>query len=225
MKNLTRLKYVLISLDYHSLYFSNQRGDRNIYSYYGNGIKHPSTKYWKADLSPFVFGYGPKNSLRLLKEHIIAKTKIDTNSVMPKRTTSQGYIPLIGSQENYKFNNKYYTKVINGFNNFIINESEKEIVLQELDHLITNLKARNIIPIFFSTPTFKEYNHKLDSNIINNNAITTKILCEKYNMQFWDYAINNNFTKEEFFNGNHLNKKGSERFSKILMSELELYDN
>ena len=52
---LEELKYVLISLDYHSLYFSSQRGERNIWSYYGNGIKHPSENYYKADISPFLF--------------------------------------------------------------------------------------------------------------------------------------------------------------------------
>ena len=54
---LEKLKYVFISLDYNSLYFSSQRGERNIWSYYGNGIKHPSEDYNKADISPFLFGY------------------------------------------------------------------------------------------------------------------------------------------------------------------------
>ena len=44
-------------------------------------------------------------------------------------------------------------------------------------------------------------------------------------MEFWDYAIDNNFSKGEFFNPDHLNKKGAERFSKMLDSTLKLYNN
>ena len=64
-----KLKYVLISLDYHSLYFSKQRGERNIWSYYGNGIKYPNENYFKANLSPLIFGYSPLISYSLIRCH------------------------------------------------------------------------------------------------------------------------------------------------------------
>ena len=75
IKALKKLKYVFISLDYHSLYFSSQRGDRNIWSYYGNGIKYPSEDYNKADISPFLFGYYPRVSFSFLKKDLLAKWK------------------------------------------------------------------------------------------------------------------------------------------------------
>ena len=65
-----KLKYVLISLDYHSLYFSKQRGERNIWSYYGNGIKYPNENYFKANLSPLIFGYSPLISYSLIKKDL-----------------------------------------------------------------------------------------------------------------------------------------------------------
>ena len=51
------------------------------------------------------------------------------------------------------------------------------------------------------------------------------MLCKKHDIEFWDYSINNDFIKNEFFNPDHLNKKGAERFSKILDSRLKLYNN
>ena len=74
LEKLKNLKYVLISVDYHSLYFSRQRGERNIWSYYGNGIKYPSDNYKKADISPFLFGYDPRVSFSLVKKNILIKT-------------------------------------------------------------------------------------------------------------------------------------------------------
>ena len=39
-------------------------------------------------------------------------------------------------------------------------------------------------------------------------------------MEFWDYAIQHDFTKSEFYNPDHLNKEGAKRFAKILNSRL-----
>ena len=96
-----------------------------------------------------------------------------------------------------------------------------KLVLNELNQLITALQKKGVTSIFFSTPTFKDYNTNLNSGIINNNRVDAEILCKKYNMEFWDYAKDNDFIKDEFFNPDHLNKKGAARFSRILDSRLK----
>ena len=234
LKKLTNLKYVLISLDYHSLYFSSQRGERNIWSYFGNGIKYPSDNYKKADISPFLFGYDPRVSLSLLKKNILNKWEfrdedyfIDYDvelGVSLTDTTVKGYISFSGTEQDV-FNNEYYINRINGFDNLINSSTEKELVLNELGELISTLQSKGVKPIFFSTPTFREYNIFLDSSIINNNLIDSENLCKKYNIEFLDYSINHDFIKDEFFNPDHLNKKGAARFSRILDSRLKLYAN
>jgi hypothetical protein len=44
-------------------------------------------------------------------------------------------------------------------------------------------------------------------------------------MVFFDYSTNHDFIKDEFFNPDHLNKKGAARFSAILNAKLKLYKN
>ena len=234
LKKLTNLKYVLISLDYHSLYFSRQRGERNIWSYYGNGIKYPSDNYKKADISPFLFGYDPRVSFSLLKKDMLNKWEfrdedyfIDYDvelGVSRTDTTVKGYISFSGTEQNV-FNNEYYINRINGFDILINSSTEKKLVLNELGELISTLQSKGVKPIFFSTPTFREYNIFLDSSIINNNLIDSENLCKKYNIEFLDYSINHDFIKHEFFNPDHLNKKGAARFSRMLDSRLKLYTN
>ena len=235
LKKLKNLKYVLISLDYHSLYFSSQKGERNIWSYYGNGIKHPSKDYNKADISPFLFGYDPRVSFSLLKKGILNKWKFRDHDffidydvelgVLLTDTIEKGYVSFSGTDSTF-FNTNYYTNKINGFDNLVNSSpSEKKLVLNELDQLISTLQNNGVKPILFSTPTFKEYNTFLDSSIINNNQIDSKNLCKKYNIEFWDYAYYHNFNIDEFFNPDHLNKKGAARFSKMLDSRLKLYNN
>ena len=232
LKKLKNLDYVLISLDYHSLYFSSQKGERNIWSYYGNGIKHPSEDYNKADISPFLFGYDPRVSFSLLKKGILNKWKFRNHDffidydvelgVLLTDTIEKGYVSFSGTDSTF-FNTNYYTNKINGFDNLIKYSTEKELVKKELNQLIVALKNEGKQPILFSTPTFKEYNTFLDSSIINNTLIDAEMLCKEHDIEFWDYAINNDFIKNEFFNPDHLNKKGAERFSKMLDLRLKLY--
>ena len=231
---LKKLKYVFISLDYHSLYFSSQRGERNIWSYYGNGIKHTSEDYTKADISPFLFGYSPRVSFSFLRKDLLAKWKfrnhdryLDFNTELGVNKTdvlAKGFVALTGIHTS-DFKNNYYLERMTGHDNLINNSTEEEIVLNELDELITKLHSKGITSIFFSTPTFEDYNIILDSDIITHNNLITEKLCKKYNMEFMDYSINHDFIKDEFFNPDHLNKKGAEKFSRILDSRLELYNN
>ena len=234
LNKLKNLKYVLISLDYHSLYFSRQRGERNIWSYYGNGIKYPADNYRKANISPFLFGYDPKVSFSLIKKNMIKKWKFRNQNyfidydvelgVSLTDTIIKGYISFLGTEQK-KFNNENYIERIKGFDNLINYSTEKYLVQNEIGQLITTLQNKGVKPIFFSTPTFNEYNTFLDSSIINKNLTDSKNLCEKYDIEFWDYANNNNFVKEEFFNADHLNKKGGTKFSKMLDSRLKLFNN
>jgi hypothetical protein len=234
LEALKKLKYVFISLDYHSLYFSSQRGERNIWSYYGNGIKHTSEDYTKADISPFLFGYSPRVSFTFLKNALLAKWKfrnhdryLDFNTEMGVIKTdvlAKGFVALTGTHTS-DFQNHYYIDRMDGHHNLITNSTEEEMVLNELDELITKLHSKGITTIFFSTPTFKEYNKILDPEIITHNNLIAEKLCKKYNMEFMDYSINHDFFKDEFFNPDHLNKKGAARFSRILDSRLKLYTN
>ena len=230
--NLKKLKYVFISLDYHSLYFSSQRGERNIWSYYGNGIKHDSTNYYKADISPFLFGYDPKVSFSLIKKNLLAKWKFrnqpyyldfDVEAGISKTDTLvKGFISFSETERNV-FNSIWYDMRSNDVKKFINTSTEKKLVLNELNQLITALQKKGVTPIFFSTPTFKDYNTNLDSGIINKNRVDAEILCKEYNMEFWDYARDNNFSQNDFFNPDHSNKKGARKFAKILNERLLKY--
>lgn len=71
---LPKLKYVFISIGYHSLAFSSQF-NRDIWSYYGNGVKYKNSNYFFADISPTLFGYTPKVAYAMHKKRIINRWK------------------------------------------------------------------------------------------------------------------------------------------------------
>ena len=234
LKKLKNLKYVLISLDYHSLYFSNQIGERNIWSYYGNGIKHTSENYKKADISPFLFGYSPKVSLSLLKKMLFKKWKYKDhdyyinydveNGVSITDTMKNGFLSRNGT--NYqKFNDSSYLKRINHFNDIIRDSNEEGDVMKELELLILELKKKGVVPVLISHPTFPDYNKWLDIKNLDNNKMKIDMLCKKFDVQYFDFS---NCIKDMsyFFDPDHLNKEGAQEYSdtlnKIINNNLNL---
>lgn len=231
--SLINLKFVLISVDYHSFYFSKQKGIRDNWSYYGYNIKHIENNYLKADFSPFLFGYTPKVSLSLLKKMIIKKWKykdydhyIDYDveiGVSITDTMEKGFLARNGTHYQ-KFNNSSYLKRINHFNNIIRDSNEEGYVMKELEMLILGIKKKGVIPILISHPTFPDYNKCLDIKNLENNKIKIDMLCQKFDIQYFDFS-NSIKDVSYFFDADHLNKKGAKEYSNTLNKIINNMDN
>jgi len=100
LDRMENLSFVLISIDFHSLYFSSQ-GVRDVWSYYGNGIKYKAKSYFYERISPTLFGYPPKVVLFIIKEDLLKSNTQESQYF-------RGYEPLEGSDFN-RFNPVSYT--------------------------------------------------------------------------------------------------------------------
>jgi len=91
-----------------------------------------------------------------------------------------------------------------------------------LNDMITELQRRNIRVLIVTLPTHKSYysNIKTETKLLIKNTINSIII--KYNMQYYDYTIDNRFVDTDFYNCDHLNIDGANKFSKILYEELLL---
>lgn len=229
IEKFNNLKYVLISIDYHSLYFSSQ-GIRDVWSYYGNGIKYKNKSYFKENISPFLFGYTPKVGISLLKKDfarqinfILGKKEINfdvEDGVNLSDSISNGFIGLEGNSNNFDVNSfkTRATMFVKVCDNKINNE-----ILEDLEQLINELKSRNIQAILFTSPTFKEYNPYLSESVKLQNQKDIHYLMLKFNLEYWDYSNSNIFNKKDFYNCDHLNKEGAKKFSIILSKKLNKY--
>ena len=223
LEKLPKLKYVFISIDYHSLYFSNQ-GLRNIWSYYGNGVKYKDTKYLLPVISPFLFGYTPKFAVAILKKSIINKFKYGNEMRLDfdveegidiAKPMRKGFFAFEGVNES-TFNEKLYLARVRAFNNVIKTSTEHDEIIADLEDFIKILQYKNITPIFFTTPTFQDYNDYLDSNFIKRNNADIQKICLKYDLKYFDFMDSSLFTKDDFNSCDHLNKIGAEKFGKLL---------
>lgn len=229
-EGVSSLKYVLISVDYHSLFTSSQ-GIRNVWSFYANGVKYKDQNYTKEIISPFLWGYTPKVAISLLKKDILRHiknpgSKIDfevENGISKEDSLYNGFIGFSGSDSN-SFTSKNYEEKASEFKENKISSERKEVT-KDLEEFIIFLKSKNITPILFSSPTFQDYNSFLDQKQIQRNLQNIDLLCKKFELEYWRFNEDNQFLKEDFYNQDHLNKKGTKKFSVILNQKLKESQN
>ena len=154
------LKYVLISADYHSLYFSSQ-GIRDVWSYYDTGIRYKTKNYLLEDISPSLFGYTPKIILSLFKGDFLNHLSKETivvdfpvqKGVNLKDTIKNGFIGFEGKDLDAFNENKFQGRA-KKFNRKVERSKEKLEIEEDLNGIIEILINRGIVPVLFTTPTF-----------------------------------------------------------------------
>ena len=222
LEELKNLKYVLISADYHSLYFSSQ-GIRDTWAYYDTGVRYKNKNYLFEDISPTLFGYTPKTILSLYKREINFNLNGDNivvdfpvqKGVSLYDTIRKGFIGFEGSNLS-TFNDVAYHNESKKFNRVIEKSTESLDIEKDLRELLAILKNRNIIPILFTSPTFVEYNKYLNPDFVKRNQNNFEQISKDYNIPYWNFMNSELFNQGDFFDHDHLNKKGAYKFGKIL---------
>ncbi|EHQ01424.1 hypothetical protein [Gillisia limnaea] len=216
------LKYVLISADFHSLYFSSQ-GIRDVWAYYDTGVNYKNKNYLFEDFSHTLFGYTPKIILSLFKTEIIYQLSTSNivvdfpvqKGVNLKDTIKNGFIGFEGKDVD-AFNENKFQRSAKKFNRVVETSKEKLEIEEDLNGLIQILINRDIVPILFTTPTFVEYNKYLNANFVNLNKSDFDRISGKQNIQYWNFMNSDLIKAEDFYDEDHLNKKGAFKFGKML---------
>jgi hypothetical protein len=219
---LPHLKFVLIGLDFHSLYFSSQ-GVRDSWSYYSHGIEY------KNELSFFskffrLNGYTLKVAVNFLEKDLSKKYKkinaIDAlNGVKLSEPITKGWFSFEGRDNDFK-QTQVYTQRANEFNDEVKNSNEKADIINDLEDFLYQLKSKNITAILFTPPCYGPFIQMLDQTQLNKNKLDIINLAKKFNIQYWDY-LNLLLNETDFHDTDHLNDSGAIKFSKLVNSRLE----
>ncbi|MFL5787868.1 MAG: hypothetical protein ACJ748_07425 [Flavisolibacter sp.] len=224
LDKLPNLKYVLLSIDYHSLYFSSE-GSRDPWVYYWYGIDYKGKLNLFSKLS-YIKGYTIKGSYALLKRKgLLAFDHKKKNSILDREnddvedTIIKGWTPFRST--NYTLMSPDYCKARASAMNDQVSSGVKERpeILADLKDFISELKKRNITPVIITAPCYNLFNSFLDKKTIEQNHNDINDLCKEFNIKYFDY-MDAPFTADEFYNCDHLNEKGASRFTRILDSQL-----
>lgn len=222
LPELKQLKYVFVSIDYHSLAFSSQF-DKDFWSYYGNGIKYKDENYFYANLSPTLFGYTPRVAFAMIKHRYLNIKNhgfdiIDfevQDGVDIYKPAIKGYVGFDG-RDTHNFNPDAYTVSSSWYTEVINKSDEKEEILADLEDFVQILLDNDITPIIITPPVYSEYIAYLNPSYINENIETSIEIAEKYGIEYWDFLSSDRFSIDDFYDMEHLNKTGASKFSVML---------
>ncbi len=196
LPSMTSLKYVLISMDYHSLYFTFPEARDFMYSYY-YGVSYKKESSIKTNFSLLYFGYGVQNGIYMLNKK--------------PYTSINGWVGLQGTKN---LNDLAGKKRVALFDRMIEkNTDRKKENIERLESFILLLKQRNITPILITMPCHYFYNSNLNSEIVIQNRVYIKSVCKKYSISHLDYLYYK-LPDSCYLNVDHLNKKGAKVMSR-----------
>ena len=213
---LPRLKYVLLALDYNSLYGEHEENRDFFYKYY-YGINYKDRKFYKESFLQSFFVYTPEQTLSLLfnnRKDVLIKGWMNDSGRNDK---------IVMSEEKNKLR-------ADGFNYKIKTWTGGDAVLKDLEELIKFLLSKDITPVLITYPNYSLLNNFLDASVIERNRSIGNELGKKYQMPYLDYSNDDSFTVSDFFNCDHLNVEGAAKLSKrinevIMNMEVKAYEN
>jgi len=200
LPDLPRLKYVLLTLDFNSLYYDHDDGRDFFYKYYYD-INYKNRRFYKESLLQSFFVYTPEQTLSLMVSNRQIKLVKGRNSGGGRNDEK------VMSIESNELRAK-------GFENTVKTWKDGDSVLNDLEALINLLQSHNIVPILITFPNYSLMRSFLDTSVVERNRSIGNALSQKYQIPYLDYFEDDSFTVADYFNCDHLNEKGAEKLSK-----------
>ena len=205
IKNMPNLKYVVISIDYHSLYYTHNEARDIFYHYYYN-IDYNNKSYFLEDIS-WIYGLGFKQTIR---DHLQRKKSNSYRGFVSHNTTNWSVM-------NTQRGKKRVEQLEAGFSN-------ENNILNNLNSFIETLKNKDITPILLTLPCHKYFNKHLNKQVVKKNNLEINKICVLNKVPYWN-LIDDTYPDSLFYNVDHLNKHGAEKISKELNVMIQNLDN
>jgi len=209
------LEIIVLPMSYYSLWYSlkddNVTWQENDYMLY-YGIKTDSFKF-KDNFK--LFGNDLLYDLVKIYKHYI---KNKSYIICSKLGWGTYYEYGNDLQESGKATSKRHTVDIFTEKRIKIMEEKMEI----LNSFIDFCNQRNIKLILVATPTYYTYRENLNTEQLNKtNSIISTFIETHSNCYYFDWFDDNDFSAEDFYDADHLNKTGAEKLSKKLSQKID----
>jgi hypothetical protein len=207
------LTHVIITVSYFSFDYQVIDGPEEwrdfYYSQFWN-IKYPEVSNYDIRNYSRIALYRPDSSfLYLLQGFDVSLVRCSPNGDL-EMDTADNYLNISDSlgYERVRLHTTYSRK--KHFNDNV----------SDLEFLVAQLKKRKIKPVIVTPPVFSTYYKFVDNAKVKENQEAISMICLKYNLEHHDYFKDSRFVQEDFFDNDHLNFVGAEKFSRILDKEI-----
>lgn len=106
------------------------------------------------------------------------------------------------------------------FHETLVNSANTTMTTRYLIGLINELQQRGISVVLVTPPVSATYYKWFDPKYVRENQRLSGMLCSRFGIRYYDYFRDPRFTREDFYDNDHLNFKGAQKFSSILESEV-----
>jgi hypothetical protein len=104
--------------------------------------------------------------------------------------------------------------------NSLINPANFPENISWFERMLSALSKSKIRVFFVSTPVLKSYSDNLIPDIQVKNKLIITEMSEKYGIPYFDYSNDPFFVMGDFYDNDHLNSRGAEKFSRLLDREI-----
>ena len=211
LPDLPQLKYVLLTLDYNSLYYDHDEGRDFFYQYY-YGLHYKGRKFHKESILQSFFVYTLEQTFSMMLNDLRSNRK----------DLVKGWTDIAGKDDKEVLSVEKNELRAKGFINTTKKWEGGDSVLGDLERLINLLQSHNITPILITFPNYSLMRSFLDESIIVRYGSVGTELSQKYQIPYLDYFADDSFTVADYFNCDHLNAEGaaklSKRINEVIMS-------
>ena len=212
---LPQLKYVIISFDYTTLYRENNY-DRNFFYKYYYDIDYKEQKFFKEYILQSVFVYSPYTTLQIMISNL----------------KNRGELNLIKGWDGSYPNSDYHLitsplilqERIHNLNKDILDGENKEYILNDLEFMIDTLNSLDVKTILINFPIYKELREKFDKEVVKKNQEAAYYLIQKYDVIYLDYLDSDEFTIDDYYDSDHLNRYGAAKLTAKVDSVIKEFD-
>ena len=210
LPKLTKLKTVIINIAYFSFFY--QMFDivekwRDYYYLQHFGITYHQLKAFSLNNYSMFSVYEPKHALKLALNHY--------KDEKVKEILPNGYQPKYTQEIINDSTCLQRIKLLNA-ENF----GRRKEIETDLDDFVKQLISKKINVVFLTTPVFTSYSKFCNRNIIDTNTNFINSLCSRYNCKYLNFFEDKRFTKEDFFDNDHLKNNGANKLSKMISDTL-----
>jgi hypothetical protein len=216
LDRLPRLRLVVIPLSYFSLRYRipDSAEPWRMFFYRSTwGIPEESAPRCRIHPRNYLYlaNYGNVAAVRSLLKGFRSDPGIDGNGWQPVRENDP--------DKEYSINDATARKRL-AFHAATMREEALQPNLGALDDLIGRLRARGIAVALIDTPVYATYRRNMDGATYRELLREAADLAARHGIEFRDYLADDRFTLDDFYDNDHLNASGAERFSRILLDEV-----
>jgi len=222
LDKLPKLKLIVLPISYFSLKYRLIRGDefwRDTFYFKTYGVSENAEPSFLLKLDPRyqlrLWMFGPQHLFELLSDNPFR------SALLGKNISEKGWLSadVPSAEQKAKFNDADGRRQVKRHEN-LMHEDLLGSNLAALDSLIRAAQNKKVNLVFITTPVSQAYWKAIDSKKLSDMRSSIENLCEKYSVNYYNYLQDGRFNIDDFYDYDHLNKNGAQKFSRFLDKEV-----